>query len=121
MPTPQPSAASIRWSRRFERFHRSGLTVAAFCQAERVSQAAFYQWQRKLRSEIADSPNDSPSPPPVKFLPVSLVTDEPRRAPLLNDQAGRSAAEHRFAAMTIDLPGGISIRFELPVGEAHPS
>ena len=120
MATPQPSAVSIRWSRRIKRFQRSGLTVAAFCQAEGVSQAAFYQWQRKLRSDTAGQPNDAISPQ-VKFLPVSLGTDDSRRAPLLNDQAGRPAAEHRFAAMTIDLPGGISIRFELPVGEVHLS
>jgi len=119
MPTPLP-AVSIRWRPRVKRFQRSGLTVVASCQTEGVSQAAFYQWQRKLRSDFADQPIEA-LPPQVKLLPVSLATNDPRRAQLLNDQAGRPTAEHRFAAMTIDLPGGVSIRFELPVGGGHSS
>lgn len=117
MPTTQPSAASIHWSRRLKRFQQSGLTVAAFCQAEGVSQATFYLWQRKLRSETTDQSDRSPAPP-VTFLPVALATSDPRgTAP--GDQVIGPAAEHRVAAMTIELPGGISIRVELPVGEVQ--
>ncbi len=36
------------WSERLERFQRSDLTVARFCEAEGVSQAAFYAWRKKL-------------------------------------------------------------------------
>ena len=36
------------WSERLRRFRRSGLTVAAFCEQERVSVPSFYQWRRKL-------------------------------------------------------------------------
>ena len=37
-----------RWRDRFGRFGNSALTVAAFCRSERVSQAGFYQWRKKL-------------------------------------------------------------------------
>ena len=36
------------WRRRMQRFSRSRLTVAEFCDREEVSVAAFYQWRRKL-------------------------------------------------------------------------
>jgi hypothetical protein len=53
----------------------------------------------------------------MKFLPVALFSDDYRRSPLLDHQVIRPAAERPVAAMTIDLPGGISILVELPVGE----
>jgi hypothetical protein len=36
------------WRKRFERFRRSGLTVARFCEGERVSVPSFYYWRKKL-------------------------------------------------------------------------
>ncbi len=37
-----------KWRKRFERFRRSGLTVARFCDGQRVSVASFYYWRKKL-------------------------------------------------------------------------
>src|SRR5579872_3014128 len=36
------------WSERLRRYANSGLTVAAFCEQERVSVPSFYYWRRKL-------------------------------------------------------------------------
>ncbi len=36
------------WRKRLERFRCSGLTVARFCDGERVSVASFFYWQKKL-------------------------------------------------------------------------
>lgn len=36
------------WQRRFRRFVASGLPVARFCAAERVSESSFYYWRKKL-------------------------------------------------------------------------
>ena len=36
------------WRDRLRRFQSSDLTVAAFCDWEGVSQAAFYVWRKKL-------------------------------------------------------------------------
>ena len=42
-----------RWRDRHRRFESSDLTVAAYCQAEGVSQAGFYLWRKKLRAGSA--------------------------------------------------------------------
>ena len=39
------------WRDRLGRFQSSDLTVAAFCDWEGVSQAAFYVWRKKLQSD----------------------------------------------------------------------
>jgi hypothetical protein len=54
------------WIRRMQRFACCRLTVAAFCDRERVSMAAFYQWRRKLQT-----PAGPPAEQPV--APVSLI------------------------------------------------
>lgn len=36
------------WSERLRRYARSDLTIAAFCERERVSVPSFYYWRRKL-------------------------------------------------------------------------
>jgi hypothetical protein len=36
------------WRGRLQRFSESGLTVAQFCEQERVCTASFYNWRRKL-------------------------------------------------------------------------
>jgi transposase-like protein len=39
------------WRDRLRRFESSDLTVAAFCDWEGVSQAAFYVWRKKLQAD----------------------------------------------------------------------
>ena len=39
------------WRDRLRRFQSSDLTVAAFCDWEGVSQAAFYVWRKKLQAD----------------------------------------------------------------------
>jgi hypothetical protein len=38
------------WELRFDRFQASGLTVARFCEQERVSAHTFYYWARRVGS-----------------------------------------------------------------------
>jgi hypothetical protein len=42
------SEKHAEWRKRLERFTRSGLTVARFCDGERASVASFYYWRKKL-------------------------------------------------------------------------
>ena len=42
------SEKDAEWGKRLERFTRSGLPVARFCDGERVSVASFYYWRKKL-------------------------------------------------------------------------
>lgn len=66
------------WRDRLRRYHDTDLTVAAFCEWEGVSQAAFYVWRKKLQVDSNVQPqepvagalaNDSPVPGFVQLLP----------------------------------------------------
>ncbi|GDY11091.1 hypothetical protein LBMAG52_45790 [Planctomycetia bacterium] len=72
------------WLRRIQRFSQSRLTVAEFCDRERVSVAAFYQWRRKLVTLVnpphatARAQDGLPLPPssgaPNGFVPVRVLS-----------------------------------------------
>ena len=92
---------AARWRWRLERFERSPLSIARFCEAEGVSEASFYQWRRKLTAGSAKEPtNETPeqvrqaTAPQSAFAPVRLI-------------AG--------ASVTAWLPGGT--RLEIPLGD----
>ena len=42
-----------QWRQRVERQRESGLSIAAFCRRERVSQVSFHAWKRKLRASAS--------------------------------------------------------------------
>ncbi len=86
------------WTERLQRFEQAQTAVAQFCNAEGVSQPSFYYWKRKLRP-----PQDPKTSAVANFVPVSFHDTPDRPAP---------AADHVIA--TIELPGGIRIRVELP-------
>ena len=78
------SADSVKrqlWRERLQRFERSRSTIAAFCQAEGVSTASFYQWRRILgrpaRSEATRGPILPIRQPAAvarqTFLPIEVV------------------------------------------------
>ncbi|WP_163176162.1 hypothetical protein [Bacteroides sp. 51] len=50
----------------YARFRSSGLTIRDFCSNERINEAKFYYWQKKLKS--AESAPVTPS----GFLPLAL-------------------------------------------------
>jgi hypothetical protein len=70
---PDPDTRQ-RWQLRLEHFRHSGLTVADFCDRERISVASFYAWKRRLATDPA------PEPAP-RFVPVRVVTP-PASAPV---------------------------------------
>ena len=67
------------WAERLRRFEHSDLTVAAFCQAERVSDASFYQWRRKLQAAqqgpaVGRQPHSASRPRGTEvFVPLQIV------------------------------------------------
>ena len=46
-----------QWRQRVERQRESGLSIAAFCRRERVSQVSFHAWKRKLRASASPRPS----------------------------------------------------------------
>ena len=71
------------WQGLLQRQARSGLSIAAFCRSEGVSEATFHWWKRTLRRREADSPrrrrnasavcNGSEASP--SFVPVRITED----------------------------------------------
>lgn len=60
-----------QWEERVQRFSSSGLTVAEYCQAEGVSQAAFYNWRKKFRGRSAATTwRTAAAPARAVFVPV---------------------------------------------------
>jgi hypothetical protein len=94
------------WQQRLRRFERGNLTVAAFCQAERVSLPSFYHWRRKIvasHDPVGARRQEAPRFPEVPvagkpaFLPVEIV------------QAAQAAT------IEIHLPNGA--RLAVPAGD----
>ena len=59
----------LEWRERFERYLRAGLSVARFCERERVSVAAYYHWRKRLSGSSAKKS----APSPGTFASVRLV------------------------------------------------
>lgn len=54
------------WRQRMQRWQKSGLSIARFCRRERVSEASFYYWRKRL--------NDDGKPEPASlFVPLSIT------------------------------------------------
>ena len=68
------SAKLTEWRRRIRRFSQSKLTVAAFCEKERVSVPSFYHWRRKLNAESKPRRKRNGG---SAFRPVALLTPGP--------------------------------------------
>lgn len=96
----KPETAKL-WTERLRRFDLASTTVAAFCATEGVSQPSYYYWRRKLRA-LATRVEPKTASPPAAFLPVALA-GQPERP---DNPPG--------ALTTIELPGGIRIRIEVP-------
>jgi len=92
------------WAERLARFDQAQLTVAPLCHQEAVWLAAFYKWRQRLRARDPANQTAEPIKPP-QFIPVALP------GPL---------AVKPVTKMTVELPGGIRIRFEIAnhIGQA---
>ena len=71
--TPQNHGREF-WVLALELQRESGLTPAAFCRREGISNKAFWRWKRKL------SQSRQPADAPVAFLPVTVTDGRPVRS-----------------------------------------
>jgi len=85
------------WADRLDRFKQADQTVAQFCTAEGVSVPSFYKW----RSKLAPKPEASHQAAP-KFLPVQIPASE-----------AANPADSPAAVLSVDLPGGVTVRLEV--------
>jgi hypothetical protein len=68
--TPDPKLYAL-WRERLRRQADSGLTIAQFCDLERLSVASFSAWKRRLR--LINLANHRPAlSAPAAFLPVTV-------------------------------------------------
>ena len=94
------------WRRRMQRFSRSRLTVAEFCDREDVSVAAFYQWRRKLVA-LGQSSAATARAQSQGGLPAQVVSGAPNGfVPVRVWQS---------PAIEVRLPNGVTLT--LPVGD----
>ena len=106
------------WRRRLQQFDPASMTVAQFCQLEGVSQAAFYKWKKTLR-ELSQQPSPRPTQPTeetqeVRFAPLRLSAAAENRVDVATDHAEHLPVAPPLASTTIELPGGVRIRVEVP-------
>ena len=107
------------WRQRLRRFDAASMTVAQFCQLEGVSQAAFYKWKKTLR-ELSQQPSPRPTLPTeetqeVRFVPLRLSAAAESRPNIATDHAEHLPVARPLATTTtIELPGGVRIRVEVP-------
>lgn len=81
------------WVERLERFKQADQTVAQFCANEGVSVPSFYKWRHKLNPST-----ESPQHAAAKFLPIQLPP---------------SPAAEPEAVLSVELPGGLSVKLEI--------
>ncbi|MCO8124731.1 hypothetical protein NHH03_23540 [Stieleria sp. TO1_6] len=111
---PRSETAKL-WQERLRRFASSRMSVAQFCLSEGVSQPSYYKWRKKLR-ELPSDAKIKPSATSVQFMPLRLATEAADQvASESNQQAGSL-----LASTTIELPGGVRIRVEVPT-DRQPS
>ncbi len=65
------------WRARFARYRRSGLSVARFCEHERVSTHTFYYWAKRLKTASAPSRVDRAVPPRRVSAPPATAANAP--------------------------------------------
>ena len=90
------------WEERMARYARSDLTVAAFCERERVSVPSFYYWRRRLQELSGPAENG--------LNGVPRATRKPQRQDFIPVTIKNSAA------IKMRLPNGV--QFWLPAGDA---
>jgi transposase-like protein len=86
------AAVYAAWWRRWERFEGSSLTAAEFCRREGVSQAAFYQWRKRLTQG------------------ATAGAQEPAAAAHGGEDAFVELAWAAVAVVEIELPNGVQVR-----------
>jgi hypothetical protein len=98
---PDPRLHAL-WRDRIRRQQASGLTIAQFCDEERVARSKFHAWKRRFRLMETQDQSQTASAPST-FLPVTVR--------VLKSAAGQSPP------IEADLPNGIRLR--IPTADTY--
>jgi hypothetical protein len=102
------------WRTRLDRFSRSGVTVARFCDGERVSVASFYRWRKVLGPvAVRRRGRRRGSALPGVFRQIEVASARPAVVPAGSAVAGAASAEVVAASrVSIHLPCGTRIEVD---------
>jgi hypothetical protein len=64
------------WEDRLRRCSRSGMTIGAFCRFERVSEASFYYWRKRIEGPAKEASFEADGKA-GRFRPVDVVQSAP--------------------------------------------
>ena len=99
------------WRKRLERFTRSGLTVARFCDGEGVSVASLYYWRKKLGQTASGRRSRSRR---GVFRQLAVLPTPPAMPPGRPAVAGHAPAVG--PAASAEVPASSRIVIQLPCG-----
>lgn len=89
----------------YEEFLSSGLSVKDYCANQHMSEAKFYYWQNKLKTEL---------PPKSGFVPVVFDSGKPAFGVPSSLQSPRGmtngAVTNQSLCCEITYPGGVSVK-----------
>ena len=77
---PRDPRKEQHWRDLIACWQRSGLSVRAFCQRQRLAVPSFYAWRRTLRQRDGQA---QPASASVTFVPVQIRHDSPDERPPL--------------------------------------
>lgn len=66
----------LMWQERVDQYRASGMSVAAWCRENEVSEQQMYYWLRKFRSEETDAVEDD-----IQWIQLGLQKDPPWTTP----------------------------------------
>lgn len=105
------SEKDAEWRKRLERFTRSGLTVARFCDGERASVASFYYWRKKLGLTASGRRTRSR---PGLFRQVTVAAAPPAMTPGTPAVIRDTPAVDPVASARV--PAACTVSIQLPCG-----
>jgi hypothetical protein len=98
------------WRQTLERFARSGLSAARFCQRHQLPLPSFWAWKRTLRlrdqppqTSHATAPHSTPTPAQIPALPVFVPLQ-------VQPHADTAPAQPTAAVLEVLLPNGLRLR-----------
>ena len=93
----------LAWKKQIERQPSSGLTISEFCRRERISEANFYHWKRKLKGKASrQAPPSRSKRRTVRSQELSLPSSARLQTP--DRASGQTDTTHSTTFFQIPMP-----------------